>query len=284
MVAERRNFRAAADDLGISPSALSQKIRTLEQRMGVPLLTRTTRSVGMTQAGQILFDRARPAVNQLIDAFDEATNLSQPAGLLRLHMPREVLPLLIEPIISRFCATYPRINVEITTAGIPVNLVEHGYDAAVQFGELLDSDMIALRLTPPIRFVVAGSPAYLDVHGRPERPVDLQQHQCLTYARPEGKLGHWVFIEDGRVQNVRIESRLSVNDYNLVLAAVRSGTGLAYLPGRMVERDIASGALETVLDAYMPTSDGLFLYYPNRAQTLTKLRVFIDFLPAQLGR
>ena len=283
-VAERRSFRAAAADLGISPSALSQKIRALEERMGVPLLTRTTRSVGTTQAGQVLLDRARPALNQLIAAFDEAGNLSQPVGLLRLHLPREIMPVLIEPIIAEFCAAYPRINVEITAADSVVNLVEQGYDAAVQFGELLDSDMIALRLTPPVRFVIAGAPAYFARHGRPAQPVDLQHHQCLQYGPINGSVVHWVFLEEGRPQVLRVEARLSANDYGLLLGAARRGAGVCYVPERLVEAEVRSGVLETVLDTHMPTSDGLFLYYPSRAQTLSKLRVFIDFLRTHMRR
>lgn len=283
-VAERRSFRAAASDLGISPSALSQKIRALEERMGVPLLARTTRSVGTTQAGQILLDRARPALDQLVAAFEEAGNLSEPVGLLRLHMPREVLPWLIAPIIADFCATYPRINVELTTSGGEANVVEQGYDAAVQFGELLASDMIALRLTPPVRFVLVGTPAYFAQAGKPERPEDLQGHACVTYALPDGMPLRWAFLEDGNVKFFRIEPRLAVNDYGLVLTAARAGTGLCYVAERLVDRDIRGGTLETVLDRYMPTSDGLFLYYPSRAQTLSKLRVFIDFVTAHMRR
>lgn len=282
-VAERRNFRAAAGELGISPSALSQKIRALEDRMGVPLLTRTTRSVGLTQAGQVLLDRARPALDQLVAAFEEAGNLGEPVGLLRLHLPRGVLPILIEPIITDFCQAFPRINVEITAADGVVDLVAQGYDAAAHLGELLDHDMIALRLTPPVRFVIVGTPDYFDRHGVPQHPVDIQAHPCVTHALPDNGPIHWPFLDEGRTINVRIEPRLSVNDNGLILAATRRGLGLAYLAEGLVEHDIAQGVLTTALEAYAPTSDGLFLYYPSRAQMLPKLRVFIDFLHARLG-
>jgi DNA-binding transcriptional LysR family regulator len=284
LVAERRSFRAAANELGLSPSAISQKIKTLEARMGVPLLTRTTRSVGLTQAGQILYDRARPALDQLTSAFEEAGNLSQPVGLLRLHMPRGVLAFAIEPIIADFCAAYPRINVEITAADTVVDVVEQGYDAAIHLGELLDNDMIALRLTPPVRFAIAGSPAYFAQHGRPECPEDIAQHMCLAFALPDRSHNHWIFMVEGRPLQLRIEPRLSVNDNGLLLSATRRGVGLCYVSDRQIENDLRMGTLETVMDPWMPTSEGLFLYYPSRAQALPKLRVFIDFLRAHIGR
>lgn len=283
-VAERRSFRAAASDLGISPSAISQKVRALEDRMGVPLFSRTTRSVGLTQAGEILLARARPALDQLAAAFDEAGNLSQPAGLLRLHMPRGVLAFAIEPIIAQFCAAFPRINIEITAADDVIDVVEQGYDAAIHLGELLDNDMIALRLTPPVHFVIAGSPDYLDKAGRPQRPEDIPAHSCIAHTLPDKAPISWIFMEEGRAVHMRIEPRLLVNDNGLIIEAARRGVGLCYISGRQIEDDLRDGTLETVLDPWMPTSDGLFLYYPSRAQAMPKLKVFIDYLRAHMGR
>ena len=284
LVADQRNFRAAAKDLGISPSALSQKIRALEARIGLPLLTRTTRSVGLTQAGQIFLDRARPALAELSSAYDETRDLGQPAGLLRLHMPRGVIALLVEPILAGFCAAYPRIDIEVIAQDEPVNLIEGGFDAGVQIGELLDADMIAFRLTGPIHFTVAGSPAYFERHGRPLHPGELRHHNCVRLRRGPNGIVNWYVVEGGKAHEVAVTGRLRTNDLALTVAAARQGFGLCYIPEAMVQPWLATGELEAVLTAFMPTSDGVFLYYPNRAHVLPKLRVFIDYVREHLFR
>jgi len=282
LVADQRNFRAAAKELGISPSALSQKIRALEARIGLPLLTRTTRSVGLTQAGQIFLDRARPALAELSSAYDETRDLGQPAGLLRLHMPCGVIALLVEPILAGFCAAYPRIDIEVVAQDETVNLVEGGFDAGVQIGELLDADMIAFRLTGPIHFVVVGAPAYFERHGRPMQPGDLRQHNCARLRRGPTAIGNWYVVEGGKAHEMAVTGRLLTNDMALTIAAARQGVGLCYIPEAMVQPWLATGELEAVLTDFMPTSDGVFLYYPNRAQVLPKLRVFIDYVREHL--
>ena len=281
-VVERASFTRAAGHLGLSPSALSQKIRALEARIGLPLLTRTTRSVGLTQAGQIFLDRARPALAELSSAYDETRDLGQPAGLLRLHMPRGVIALLVEPILAGFCAAYPRIDIEVVAQDETVNLVEGGFDAGVQIGELLDADMIAFRLTGPIHFVVVGAPAYFERHGRPMQPGDLRQHNCARLRRGPTAIGNWYVVEGGKAHEMAVTGRLLTNDMALTIAAARQGVGLCYIPEAMVQPWLATGELEAVLTDFMPTSDGVFLYYPNRAQVLPKLRVFIDYVREHL--
>lgn len=282
VVAELRNFRAASRQLRISPSALSQKIRVMEDRIGVPLLTRTTRSVGLTQAGQIFLDRARPALDDLSAAYDDTQNLGKPAGLLRLQMPRGVIPLLIEPILSEFCDAYPKIDLEIDATESPADLIHSGYDAGVQLGELLDADMIALRLTPPIRFAVAGSPRYFQIHGRPSCPSELRSHDCIRVRLGDGSLGRWAFVENGDLSHIIVEGRIITNDYNLALNASEQGLGLTYCAYPTIQDKVTSGELEMVLSEYLPSSKGIFLYYPNRSQTLPKLRSFIDFVQNSL--
>jgi DNA-binding transcriptional LysR family regulator len=284
LVADRRNFRAVARELHISPSALSQKIRSLEERIGVALLTRTTRNVGLTQAGQIFLERARPALANLGDAYDMTRNLGQPAGLLRLQMPRGVIPFLIEPILAGFCEAYPQIDIEvIADDGMP-KLVEDGLDAGVQLAEQLDADMIALRLTSPIRFVVVGSPAYFDRHDRPKRPADVRHHQCVRVHIDKYRVSQWVFMEDGAAHDVTVGGRVITNDPSLALSAARQGLGLHYSAEGSVLASLASGELETVLREFMPQSRGVFLYYPNRHQALPKLRAFTEYVQSHLAR
>lgn len=284
LVAEKRNFRLASVELGISPSALSQKIRALEERVGVPLLVRTTRNVGLTQAGQIFLEHARPAYSGMLAAFEETRSLGEPAGLLRLHMPHAVIPLLIEPVLAGFRAAYPRIDLEVMASDHSVDLVEEGFDAGVQLGELLDSDMIIFRLTPPIRFAVVGAPAYFERHGRPGEPADLRDHACLRLRMNSELRGHWVFLHAGRRQEVAVAGPLITNDQSLLVSAALQGLGLCYLSEGSVRPHLASGALASVLTDQMPTSDGLFLYYPNRAHILPKLRVFLDYVRTHLGQ
>lgn len=278
MVAELRNFRAAAKRLLISPSALSQKIRAMELRMGLPLLTRTTRNVGLTQAGQIFLERARPALADMNAAYETTRNLAEPAGLLRLKMPRGVIPLLIEPILAGFCAAYPKIDLEIDASEDAVNLVDAGFDAGVQLGELLDADMVALRLTSPIRFAVVGSPKYFETHGRPSRPSELRHHDCVRVRLGSGALGQWSFLEDGTPHETPVNGRIITNDYSLALNTAKQGLCLCYSARSTVEDGLSSGELEVVLEGHMPSSSGVFLYYPNRAQALPKLRAFIDYV------
>ena len=279
-VAERRSFRAAADDLGVSPSAISQTVKTLEARVGVPLLTRTTRSVGLTEAGQRFVERARPAFENLTAAYETARSFGErPAGLLRLNVPRPVIPQLIEPVLKGFCDAYPSVAVEICAEDGFIDLVESGFDAGIRLGEFLDRDMIGVRLTPPFKFVVAGSPDYFALHGKPERPADLRRHRCIRMRMPtSGALYPWEFEEDGQPVAIAVEGPLIVNDIGLSTAAAIQGLGLAYLAEPLVWDHQAAGRLEAALEAFGPCSPGAYLYYPSRTQMLPKLRAFIDYV------
>jgi DNA-binding transcriptional LysR family regulator len=280
-VAERKSFRAAADDLGVSPSAISQTIRALEARVGAALLTRTTRSVGLTQAGQYFLDRARPAFADLTAAYEAARNLGdRPAGLLRLNMPRAVITHLIEPILAGFCETYPDVEVEICAEDAFVDLAEGGYDAGIRLGEFLQADMVAVRLTQPFRFVVVGTPNLFAKHGRPEKPADLRRMPCIRFRQVRGSIPNWQFQDGNRPVEVAVSGPVIVNDLVAALAAVRTGVGLAHLAEPLVEEMVANGELETVLDDVASSSPGVYLYYPGRAQMLPKLRAFIDYIRA----
>src|SRR5882724_6160473 len=179
-VARHRNFRRAAADLGVTPSAVSQAVRALEARMGVVLFVRTTRSVGLTEPGQRFLDRAGPAFEELVAAGAAARDVGQrPTGLLRLSVPRAVVPLILEPVIASFCQAYPEIELEIAASDEMVDLAIGGFDAGIRLGQFIAPDMVAVRLTPPFPFLVVGSPAYLARNGRPKRVDELRHHACL---------------------------------------------------------------------------------------------------------
>lgn len=285
-VAEHRSFRVAASHLGISPSAISQIVRNLETRTGVALLTRTTRKVGLTEAGQRFIERARPAVEELLSAFESAQTFGeQVTGLLRLNVPRVVLQFLIEPIIGDFCAEYPGVQVEIFTSNDMINIVEDGFDAGIRLGELVEADMVAVRLSPPFRFVVVGSPDYFARHGRPQRPEDLGGHHCIGYRKSvRGPLYRWEFEHGGREFDVAVNGPVIVNDSNLNVTMAVRGLGLAYTADPLAETHIVHGELERVLEEYCPGSSGMFLYYPSRAQALPKLRAFVKFTRSRVKR
>jgi DNA-binding transcriptional LysR family regulator len=188
-VARHRSFRRAAAELGVTPSAISQAVRTLESRIGAALFARTTRSVGLTEAGERFLARAKPAFEELVAASETARELGQrPAGLLRLAVPRAAVPILLEPLIASFCETYPEVEVELAASEELVDLAKGGFDAGVRMGQFIANDMVAVRLSPPFRFIIVGSPAYLSRRGRPLRPGDLREHACLRLRRSGGAL------------------------------------------------------------------------------------------------
>src|SRR5579859_1880759 len=176
-VARHRSFRRAAAELGVTPSAISQAVRALEARVGVALFIRTTRSVGLTEAGERFLTRAKPAFEELVAAGEAASDLGQrPTGLLRLTAPRAVMPVLLQPLVASFCKAYPEIEVEITVSADLVDIAAEGFDAGVRPGQVIAADMVAVRMSPPYRLIIVGSPDYLERHGRPERPDDLRHH------------------------------------------------------------------------------------------------------------
>jgi DNA-binding transcriptional LysR family regulator len=281
-VARRSSFRRAAADLGVTPSAVSQAVRALEARVGAALFIRTTRSVGLTEAGQRFLDRAGPAFEELVAAGDAARELGQrPAGTLRLTVPRAVVPFILEPVIASFCEAYPEIELEIAASAELVDLAKGGFDAGIRMGQFIDPDMVAVRLTPPFPLAVAGTPAYLARRGRPGRPEDLRGHACLRLRRSNGAIAPWQFVEGNRSIEATVSGPLVAHDYPTLVGAALRGVGLIQAPRPLAEAAIREGRLEPVLDAFAPMVPGVFLYYPDKRQMLPKLRAFIDHVKAQ---
>jgi len=276
-VAARRSVRQAADDLGITPSAISQVVRGLEARLGVALFTRTTRSVGLTEAGERFLERARPAFDEIVAAGDAARGLAQrPSGLLRLAVPRAVVPLLLQPVLASFAQACPEVVVEVVASEELVDLARDGFDAGIRMGEFIAADMVAVRLTPAFRYAIVASPAYLQRRGRPALPGDLAGHACIRMRRSSGAVAPWRLDKDGQPLEVAVSGPLVVNDFPTMLGAALGGVGLAQLPEPIAAADVREGRLEQVLADCASSSPGVFLYHSGRRQVLPKLRAFID--------
>ncbi|PDT77847.1 LysR family transcriptional regulator [Bradyrhizobium sp. C9] len=276
-VAQHRSFRRAATELGVTPSAISQAVRALEARLGAALFIRTTRSVGLTEAGERFLTRARPAFEELIAASGAARELGQkPAGLLRLTVPRSVVPILLEPLIASFCKAYPEIEVELAASEELVDLAAGGFDAGIRMGQFINPDMVAVRLTKPFPFAIVGSPDYLARRGRPKRPDDLREHTCLRLRRSNGGLAPWSLNDNGRSIELAVSGSFIGHDFPTLVGAAIEGVGLAQVPAPLVAGAVKEKKLVRVLEPFATTTPGVFLYYPGHRQIMPKLRAFID--------
>jgi DNA-binding transcriptional LysR family regulator len=283
-VARHRNFRKAAAELGVTPSAISQAVRTLEARIGAALFIRTTRSVGLTEAGERFLSRAKPAFEELVAASEVARDLGQrPAGLLRLSVPRAVVPILLEPLIASFCQAYPEVEVEIAASKELIDLAAEGFDAGIRLGQFIAADMVAVRLTRPFPFVVVGTPEYLRRSKRPERIDDLRQHACLRIRRSNGSIAPWSFVDGNKTVEAIVSGPLIANDFSTMLGAAIEGVGLAQVPEPIAAGPMKAGKLAHVLEPFAPMGPGVFLYYPSRHQMMPKLRAFIDHVKSRSG-
>ena len=281
-VAQHRSFRKAAAELGVTPSAISQAVRAVEARVGAALFLRTTRSVGLTEAGERFRSRAQPAFEELVAAREVARDLGQrPAGLLRLTVPRAVVPILLEPLIASFCQAYPEVEVEIAVSEELVDLATGRFDAGVRLGQFIAADMVALRLTPPFPFVVVGSPAYLRRRGQPERIDDLRRHACLRIRRSNGSIAPWSFVNGNKPIEAIVSGPLIAHDFPTILGAAVEDMGLAQLPAPIAAAPVKAGKLVHVLQTFAPMAPGVFLYYPSRHRTTPKLRAFIDHVKSR---
>jgi len=283
-VAHHHSFRKAAATLGVTPSAISQAVRALETRIGAALFIRTTRSVGLSEAGERFLSRAKPAFEELVAASEVARDLGQrPAGLLRLTVPRAVVPILLEPLIASFCQAYPEVEVEIAASADLVDIAAEGFDAGIRLGQFIEADMIAVRLTPSFPLTVVGSPYYLRRRQRPERMDNLRRHACLRMRRSNGSITPWSFVNGNEAVEVIVAGPLIANDMPTVLGAAVEGLGLAQVPEPIAAGSVKAGKLVRVLEPFAPMAPGVFLYYPGNRQMMPKLRAFIDHVKSRSG-
>ena len=280
VVARERSFTRAAAQLGVSQSALSHAMRKLEARLEVRLLTRTTRSVAPTEAGEQLFMRLSP---HLLEIEQELTALrdtrDRPAGNIRLTAGEHAMSAVLWPVLKPFMAQYPDINVEVTVDDGLTDIVDGRFDAGVRLGEQVAKDMIAVRIAPDMRMAVVGSAEYLQRFGIPKTPEQLDQHRCINMRLPtRGGLYAWEFERDGRELRVRVEGQLILNSLPQRIDAAENGLGLAYVPEDAVQDALAEGRLVRVLEAWCPAFAGYHLYYPSRRQHTSAFSLLIAAL------
>lgn len=275
--ARNRSFRRAADELGVTPSAVSQAVRALEARVGAALFFRTTRSVGLTEAGQRFLDRAGPAFDELVGAAETARDLGQrPTGLLRIAVPPGVVPLILEPRFASFCQAYPNVELEIAASEQMVDLAATGFDAGIRLGQFIAPDMVAVRLTKPFPFAVVASPGYLKRRGTPRSPEDLKDHDCLRLRLSNGAIRPWPFMDGNRSIEALVSGPLIAHDYGTLIGAAERGLGLVQVPQPLAGIPIREERLVPVLTRFAMMTPGVFLYHLGKRQVLPKLRAFIE--------
>jgi DNA-binding transcriptional LysR family regulator len=282
-VAEHRNFTKAAAQLAISPSTLSQTIRSFEERLGVRLLNRTTRSVALTEAGERLLLDAQPVLDGIDKAIGGVNSFrDKPVGTLRLNVSRPAAMLLLGPLLPQFQAKFPEIKLEIVADDTHSDIVSGRFDAGIRIGERISKDMIAVRLLDEFRVIAVASPAYLARNPRPVGLDDLHAHNCVRLRWDwDGSVQPWIFEKDGRRLEVPVDGSLILNDMYLVENAVLDGIGIGYLSETLISSHLTAGRLLPLLGDWSGHLSGVFLYYPSRRQMPGPLRAFIDFMRAQ---
>jgi DNA-binding transcriptional LysR family regulator len=282
-VAEHRGFTSAAAELEVSPSALSQAIRQLEARVGVLLLHRTTRSVSLTEAGEMYLARVGPALSQVVEAGEELNVLQgRPAGVLRLNAARISTAMVLQPMLAGFLRENPHVQLELTHDEGFVDIVERGFDAGIRMGESVQRDMIAVPLGGPITVAVVASPEYLGRVAAPRHPNDLVRHNCIRFRfAGTGAIHKWEFQVDERIVEFEVKGNLTISDTVFSVDAALEGVGLAYTFEQLARPHIKAKRLKRVLTPFSPTFPGFYLYYPTRRNQSTKLKALIAYASRQ---
>lgn len=280
MVAESHGFSAAAVRLGVSPSAVSQTIRQLERRVGVPLFHRTTRSISLTDAGARFLEQVLPAVQALVGATAALGDEQEhPSGQLRLNVSRAAFLSVVRPVLPGFLDTYPDINVEIALDNTLADIVTPGFDAGIRFGNLVEKDMVGIAVGPPLSAHLIASPPYLAQHGAPAHPSDLARHQCIGFRRAStGVVEKWELRNSDETLEVAVAGRLVVNDSIALVQAALDGLGIAYMINGYIDPLLEQGRLVRVLAEWSPVLPGFTLYYASRKRVSRALRAFIDMI------
>lgn len=278
-IARHRNFRRAGLELGLSASALSHALRGLEERLGVRLFNRTSRSVTLTAAGEALHAAIQEPFTQIGQSLDIVNRFRDaPMGRVRLNVPNDAADHLVAPVLPTFVERYPDVELEVSVSNRLIDVIEAGYDAGIRYGGTVPEDMIAQRLSADIRWIVIASPAYLERFGAPQHPNDLAAHRCIRIRIGDESLYRWEFERGDEHLAIAAPGSLTVDDGRLGVAAALEGAGLMYVADTMVREHLASGRLKTVLDDWAPTGGGYHIYYSSRRQVPAALRLFIDLV------
>jgi DNA-binding transcriptional LysR family regulator len=276
-VATHRSFRRAADEIGTAPSTLSHAMRALEERMGVRLLNRTTRSVSPTEAGFQLLDRLQPALASLDEALDSVAGFrGNVAGTVRINAPRLVAGFLVRWVLPRMAERHPDVTVDIVVEGRLIDIVSSGFDAGVRLLGSVPKDMIVVPLARRLRFICVASPAYLDRFGDPKTPEELQRHHCIGHRMPSGKLYRWEFERAGQELVIEANGPVVLDDEELMVEAAIEDLGVAYVADWSADAALSDGRLRKVLTAWMPAAEEVAVYYPGHRAVPPALRAFLD--------
>jgi DNA-binding transcriptional LysR family regulator len=284
-VADQRSFRAAAAQLGVTPSALSHSMRQLEERLAVRLLHRTTRSVSLTDAGRRLLDRLRPAVDQIAVALENLNQERQrPMGRLRIYAVHTAAAAVVAQIWGRFLSTYPEVNFELAVGEAPIDIVAKGFDAGIGPRDRVPADMVAVRVTDRMKIAIVGAPSYFAQRRPPRTPDDLARHSCIQYRRAaDGSVFVWPFERNRKSRRISVDGRVMVDDPDLAIRAAIDGLGIAYSIEALAAPFLRSGQLVRVLEDWSPSFEGYYLYYPGHRQVPATLRAFIDMIRTARG-
>src|SRR5262249_54888879 len=278
-ISAHRSFRAAATELGISPSALSHAIASLEKRLGVRLINRTTRSVSLSEAGERFLARISPALREIAGALEDVNEFRDtPAGTLRINLKERAAHQILRPVVARFLRRYPDMNVELVLEGRHIDIVAEGFDAGIRLAEAVPQDMVAIPCGPDTRFIVVGSPDYFARVSLPRSPSNLLNHECIRRRLPSGKLYRWEFEKRGEQIALDVPGRLTLDSDALMVEAAVEGLGLAFVSDYWVTGHLVAGTLQAVLEDWTPPFPGLRLYYPPHRHMTAGLRAFIDIL------
>jgi DNA-binding transcriptional LysR family regulator len=275
-IARKASFRAAALELGMSTTALSNAVGKLEADLGVRLFNRTTRSVSLTDAGRLFIEQVGPALQDIHGAMEAVrSQQATPSGTLRINAFAMAAREILSPLVLEFLRRYPQVHVDLVTEGRLVDIVAEGFDLGVRGADLVPNDMIAVSLGRPQRYAVVGSPAYIEKHGRPRVPPDLLHHPCIRVRLPNGSLYRWEFEKDGQTAQIAVNGPITLDEASLARTAVLEGVGLGFFMKQNVRADIEAGRLIRVLEDWTPPFGGLCLYYPGRRNPSAALKAFI---------
>jgi DNA-binding transcriptional LysR family regulator len=284
-ISAHRSFRAAATELGISPSALSHAIAGLEKRLGVRLINRTTRSVALSQAGERFLARVSPALREIKGAMEDVNAFRDtPAGTLRINAKERAAHQILRPVVAKYLRRYPDMQVELTMEGRTIDIVAEGFDAGIRLAESVPQDMVAIPCGPDSRFIVVGAPAYFDRASVPRSPADLLAHECIRRRMPSGNLYRWEFEKRGEEIALDVPGRLTLDSDTLMVEAAIDGLGVAFVSDFWVTDQLAAGTLRAVLEDWTPPFPGLRLYYPPHRHMTAGLRAFVDMLKEENRR
>ncbi len=279
------SLRSAARSLGVGAPAVSHQLKALERRIGVDLLVRTTRSIELTDAGRTLLAGAGPAFEEILEAIEGTREIGRSnTGTLRITLPRGAYLVVIAPVLAEFQRQYPDVCLDLSINEQLVDIVKEGFHAGIRTGDRLAADMVAVRLTGPLTPCYMAAPSYLDKFGRPGHPRDLLNHKCIRHKFATARrVGDWQFVEDGQTKTLDPPTTLIFDNMHLVARAARDGHGIGWSLRKVIENDLRSGALESVLDPYVKKLSPFYLYYPEQSRRLELLRLFIDFLTSRRG-